>query len=185
MFADHHFGAHSLELESPIGLITLIGTASGLARVLIGSADERDGRPIGSTLNHYHKRNVVQVLDNVAQRIVLHLVGTPQTFEDVVLDLRGVSPFTRNVYQTLQSRVPAGSTVSYGHLAVMCGRPLAARAIGRAMAMNPVPIVIPCHRVVGADGRLTGFSAGGGVNTKAMILEIEAKSYAGRGLTVS
>jgi len=79
--------------------------------------------------------------------------------------------FPRTVYETLRREVGWGETVSYGELAEMAGRPRAARAVGNAMSRNPVPIVVPCHRVVGADGSLTGF--GGGIENKRWLLHHE------------
>jgi len=79
--------------------------------------------------------------------------------------------FTRRVYETVAA-IPAGQSRTYGDIARQLGRPGAARAVGRAMATNPFPVLIPCHRVIGADGSLTGFA--GGVEMKAAMLEMEA-----------
>lgn len=88
------------------------------------------------------------------------------------LDMSTVNQFDAAVYQALR-QVPAGETVTYGELAERVGRPGAARAIGKAMGDNPWPILVPCHRVVAADGKAGGFSAPGGLATKARILTIE------------
>lgn len=88
------------------------------------------------------------------------------------LDLEELRPLPAEVYLLLCS-IPAGRTVSYGELAAMAGKPGAARAIGRIVGCNPIPLLIPCHRVIGADGRLHGFSAPGGVETKKRILDLE------------
>ncbi len=106
-----------------------------------------------------------------------HLEGRSQDFADVPLDLRDVAAFTAKVYRTLQT-VPPGSTVSYGELARTVGSPGASRAVGRAMATNPIPLLVPCHRVLAsAETRsasgLGGFSAYGGVVTKERLLTIE------------
>jgi methylated-DNA-[protein]-cysteine S-methyltransferase len=79
---------------------------------------------------------------------------------DVPLDLDGIDGFRRTVLETLGRDVPWGETVTYGELAVMAGRPRAARAVGRAMAGNPVPFVVPCHRVIAAGGRIGGYGSG-------------------------
>ncbi|MBU1003844.1 MAG: MGMT family protein [Proteobacteria bacterium] len=81
--------------------------------------------------------------------------------------------FSAKVLQTLQQTVPHGQTVSYGQLAVMAGSPKAARAVGRIMATNPWPLIVPCHRVLGSDGALTGYSAEGGLEMKRYLLELE------------
>lgn len=87
------------------------------------------------------------------------------------VDLSNQTPFRREVYAELQ-RVPAGSTTTYGSLAHRIGRPGASRAVGLAMARNPIPIIIPCHRVVGSDGSLTGFA--GGIELKRSLLHLES-----------
>jgi methylated-DNA-[protein]-cysteine S-methyltransferase len=89
---------------------------------------------------------------------------------DAPLDLSGLSDFSQAVLTEL-TRIPYGRTKSYGQVAAAVGRPKAARAVGRAVGANPVPIFAPCHRVVGADGSLTGF--GSGLPTKRMLLGLE------------
>lgn len=84
----------------------------------------------------------------------------------------GGTPFQRRVWQTL-AKVPYGTTISYGELAWRIGNPKAARAVGMANAKNPIPIIIPCHRVIGKDGSLTGF--GGGLDVKQQLLALEGK----------
>jgi methylated-DNA-[protein]-cysteine S-methyltransferase len=95
----------------------------------------------------------------------------------IPVDFRSGTPFQRRVWEELRT-IPRGSTVTYGELASRIGRPGAARAVGAAVARNPVSIVVPCHRVVGADGSLTGYA--GGVERKRAILEIEG-ALVGRG----
>jgi len=90
----------------------------------------------------------------------------------VGLDERGVDAFRRAVYAATRA-IPPGSTVTYGDIARSIGRPDGARDVGAALASNPFPIVVPCHRVVGANGKLTGFSAPGGLATKRRMLELE------------
>lgn len=91
---------------------------------------------------------------------------------DLPLDLRSLTSFQRSVLTTLQ-QIPAGETISYGGLAARIGKPGSARAVGRALGSNPIPIVIPCHRVLAADGSLGGYSGRGGVRTKQALLELE------------
>ena len=92
----------------------------------------------------------------------------------VLLDilLENVSPFHRKVYKAL-CKIPAGKTITYAELAKRAGSPGAARAVGTAMAKNPFPIVIPCHRVVAGNGKLGGYSGRGGVATKKALLALE------------
>jgi methylated-DNA-[protein]-cysteine S-methyltransferase len=89
-----------------------------------------------------------------------------------------VSPFRRRVLETLRREVPWGETVTYGELATMAGKPGAARAVGTAMARNPVPLVVPCHRVVASGGRIGGYGGGAhGVATKRALLERENVTF--------
>lgn len=101
-----------------------------------------------------------------------HFEGRPERFEHVALDLDAVPPFHRKIYVAARD-VAAGETVSYGELAKRIGSAGAARAVGQAMAKNPWPLVVPCHRVLAARGRAGGFSSYGGVVTKARLLELE------------
>ena len=98
--------------------------------------------------------------------------GEPDDLVGIALDTAGVPEFNRRVYAVTRT-VPPGETTSYGAVAARIGEPGAAQAVGRALGQNPFPIVVPCHRVVAADGRLTGFSAPGGIDTKRRMLEIE------------
>lgn len=90
----------------------------------------------------------------------------------LVLDETGLTDFLKRVYDAARA-VPPGQTRTYGQIAAAAGAPGEARAVGQAMGKNPWPIVVPCHRVMGADGKLTGFSAPGGVDTKLRLLSIE------------
>ncbi|MGD9495454.1 MAG: methylated-DNA--[protein]-cysteine S-methyltransferase [Armatimonadota bacterium] len=101
--------------------------------------------------------------------LVEYFDGEPVQFE-LPLDLRGVGAFDLRVLQAC-GRVPYGATISYGRLAQMAGSPRGARAAGRALGRNPLPVVIPCHRVIGSDGRLVGF--GGGLELKRRLLTLE------------
>jgi methylated-DNA-[protein]-cysteine S-methyltransferase len=104
--------------------------------------------------------------------IVAVLDGASLDLAFVDLDERGIDPFRRAVYAATRAIAP-GSTATYGDVAKAIGRPDAARDVGAALASNPFPVVVPCHRVVGAGGRLTGFSGPGGLATKRRMLELE------------
>ena len=107
-------------------------------------------------------------------RLARHCAGEPDGLRDVALDLSGVSEFDSEVLTTLARDVPPGETVTYAELARMIGRgPGASRAVGGAMARNPIPIVVPCHRVLPADGRVGNYSGEGGWETKMRLLRIE------------
>jgi len=108
----------------------------------------------------------------ISERVLEHLRGNPQDFRDVAVDLSAVGPFVRRVY-SLTREIPSGKTVTYGNIAAKMGNASLARAVGRALGMNPIPIIIPCHRVMAAHGKPGGFSAYGGRATKAKLLAIE------------
>ena len=108
------------------------------------------------------------------EALVAVMSGAPVDLGFVALDERGIDERRRAVYAATR-RIPAGATRTYGEIARTIGRtdPEAARDVGAALARNPFPIVVPCHRVVGANGKLTGFSAPGGLETKRRMLELE------------
>jgi methylated-DNA-[protein]-cysteine S-methyltransferase len=108
-----------------------------------------------------------------------YFAGTLREFS-TPLDLRGTA-FQRQVWSLL-CHIPWGETRSYGHVAEALGRPKAARAVGRAVGTNPVAIVVPCHRVLGADGALTGY--GGGLDRKVALLELEGSRMAQRAFDI-
>ena len=104
--------------------------------------------------------------------MVALLRGESSELESIPLDLDGVTPFERSVYEVART-IPAGTTLSYGEIAHRLGVPGAARDVGQAFGRNPFPIVVPCHRVMAAGGKLGGFSARGGVATKRRLLSVE------------
>ncbi|HEX3598119.1 MAG TPA: methylated-DNA--[protein]-cysteine S-methyltransferase [Polyangiaceae bacterium] len=104
------------------------------------------------------------------------LRGEPRALDAVLLDMDGVPPFHRRVYE-LARKIPPGETSSYGDIAARAGSPGSARAVGQALGKNPFAIVVPCHRVVAAGGRIGGFSANGGLATKMRMLNIEGARH--------
>lgn len=107
------------------------------------------------------------------------LAGEDAEFRHVPLDLDGVPPFDRRVYD-IALAIPRGETLTYGSVASRLGEPGAARAVGAALGRNPVPIIVPCHRVLAAGGRTGGFSAPGGAMTKLRLLAIEGAAPGGQ-----
>lgn len=104
--------------------------------------------------------------------IVALLRGEPTDLATVALDMEHVPPFDRRVYEVART-IPAGATLSYGEIAAQLGEPGAARAVGQALGCNPFAILVPCHRVLAAGGKVGGFSATGGITTKLRLLSIE------------
>ncbi len=105
-------------------------------------------------------------------RIQAFLAGARDDFASLTLDESEAGEFDRAVYREARA-IPAGATLTYGAIAARLGDPALARAVGQALGRNPWPIVVPCHRVTGADGKMGGFSAPGGRATKLRLLEIE------------
>jgi methylated-DNA-[protein]-cysteine S-methyltransferase len=110
------------------------------------------------------------VLDDAAAQLDEYFEGVRRSF-DLPLALEG-SSFQRQVWAQLR-KIPFGTTVSYGHVATTLGRSGAARAVGHANARNPIPVIVPCHRVIGSSGQLTGY--GGGLRAKRHLLDLEAQ----------
>ncbi len=106
-----------------------------------------------------------------------YLDGKRTTF-DLPLDMSRMSEFQRRVLG-IALKIPRGKVLTYGDVARAIGKPQASRAVGQALGHNPVPIVIPCHRVLGSDGSLHGYSGGGGIQTKAWLLRLEGASLPG------
>lgn len=113
----------------------------------------------------------------ILRELDAYVNGQKPVWPELSLPMEGLSPFAAEVLQTLRTRVKYGQTVTYGQLAAMCGRPRAARAVGGFMARNPWPLLVPCHRVLGARGALTGFSGGGGLELKAWLLRREGAQF--------
>lgn len=106
------------------------------------------------------------------QRVQDLIRGKAEDLADLELDLSRVSTFQRDVYAITRA-IPPGATLTYGEVARRLGNPALAREVGQALGRNPIPIIVPCHRVLGAGGKLVGFSAPGGTDTKRRLLEIE------------
>jgi len=155
-------------VQTPIGPLLVAATDHGLLRI---SFDPDPDQSLAE-LTRVAGRRVLQApraVDPVRRELDEYFEQRRRSF-DVAIDLRGATPFTAQVLHEL-ARVPYGQTASYGQLATRVGRPRAARAIGMVMNHNPIPIVLPCHRIVGSDGSLTGY--GGGLDRKEHLLRLE------------
>jgi len=150
-------------LDTPIGRLLLAADEQGLR--CIEFEDERQGRRIGPAWY----RGRARLGDTIAQ-LQAYFAGDRHAFE-LELAAEGTA-FRHRVWDELV-RIPYGETISYGELARRVGDPSASRAVGAANGANPLPIVVPCHRVIGANGKLTGF--GGGLPTKQWLIEHERR----------
>ncbi|HUI46997.1 MAG TPA: methylated-DNA--[protein]-cysteine S-methyltransferase [Nitrospirota bacterium] len=108
-------------------------------------------------------------------KVIAHLKGEAQDFSNLPVHFIDISEFMRSVYRSAQ-KIRSGEVVTYSEMAARIGKPNAARAVGAALGKNPIPLVVPCHRVVASQGKLGGYSAPGGVETKAALLELEGVS---------
>jgi methylated-DNA-[protein]-cysteine S-methyltransferase len=155
-------------VDSPVGELFVAATDRGLARISYrpDGMEEAIARTFG-------RRVLRSPLDDVRRELDEYFEGKRQVF-DLPLDLR-VAPFHSDVLAEL-ARVPYGHTETYGALAAKVGRPKAARAVGTVMNRNPIPIVLPCHRIVGANGSLTGYA--GGLDVKLQLLQLEGAMLA-------
>ncbi len=159
--------------DTALGRCAIGWSAAGVFRVLLPSPDEsvtRNTMRDSFTLIEEVKPPKFIVL--AIQRIVALFEGGKDDLRTIDLDMTGVPPFHRAVY-ALAREIPPGETRTYGDLAKGLGDIALSRAVGVALGANPFPIVVPCHRIVGANGKMTGFSAPGGVETKMRMLTIE------------
>jgi methylated-DNA-[protein]-cysteine S-methyltransferase len=154
-------------VESPVGELHVAATGRGLCRISYRGDDWEEQLARG-----YGVRVLRAPLDDVRRELDEYFDGRRRSF-DLPLDLR-VAEFPAAVLDEL-ARVPYGQTDTYGKLAARAGRPKAARAVGTIMNRNPIPIVLPCHRIVGANGALTGYA--GGLDVKRRLLELEGASF--------
>jgi DNA-3-methyladenine glycosylase II len=114
-------------------------------------------------------------IKSLIKRVQAHLAGKPQDFSAVPVYVETATDFMQSVYSAAQ-QIPAGTVLTYAELAAHIGKPGAVRAVGTALGKNPIPLIIPCHRIVASSGKLGGFSAPGGVGTKVTLLACEGVS---------
>ena len=155
-------------VQTPIGDLLVAATQRGLCRIVFDPEPDREAESLARGYGVRVLRSPGAV-DPVRRQLDEYFDGKRYAFE-LRTDLRIEAPFRRDVLTELAA-VPYGATTTYGELARRAGRPHAARAVGVVMNRNPVPIVLPCHRVVGADGRLVGY--GGGLERKQALLRLE------------
>ncbi len=154
--------SHVAVVSSPVGPLTLTGSVGALSGCWFG-ADGDPGWP-GAGLEHG-----LAPLADAARQLEEYFAGTRHEF-DLVLAPRGTE-FQRRVWAGL-CEIPFGETRTYGQLATRLGSPGASRAVGLANGRNPIAVIVPCHRVIGADGSLTGYA--GGMDRKRVLLDLES-----------
>lgn len=154
------------ECTSTQGNLYLAATPQGLAGMWF--TDQRH-LPDVSRWQRHHDTSRQRVLKQTQQQLEAYFAGELQQF-DLPLDLSAGTPFQQVVWQALL-KIPFGQTTSYGALSSSIGKPLAVRAVGTAIGRNPIGIIVPCHRVVGADSSLTGYA--GGLHRKEAFLTLE------------
>jgi methylated-DNA-[protein]-cysteine S-methyltransferase len=150
-------------MNSPVGKLKLVASDKGMVAILW----END-KPSRVRLGELVEDRTHPILTDAEQQLEEYFAGKRKTFS-VALDMRGTS-FQKSVWAALLA-IPFGETRSYGQLAKQLGNPQAMRAVGAANGRNPLSIVVPCHRVIGSSGKLTGFA--GGLETKARLLGLE------------
>lgn len=159
-------GVQSMVISSPFGALRLMASARGLTRIdVVRRAQSSSSRPSGAG---------GKILELAKRELVEYFAGQRRTFT-VPLDLQGTD-FQVSAWRAMQ-KIPYGKTLSYGEQARRIGKPKAFRAVGSANGKNPIPIIVPCHRVLASDGSLGGYSLG--LSMKRKLLALEGVSVAG------
>ena len=154
--------------DSPIGPLLVAASTRGLCRISFDPEPEREVERLSRAFGPRVLRSP-RPLEPTRRQLHEYFEGRRQEF-DLDVDVERLTPFNRRVLEQL-ARVPYGSLTTYGTLAREAGRPRAARAVGTVMNRNPIPIVLPCHRVVGSTGSLVGYA--GGLGRKEQLLRLE------------
>jgi methylated-DNA-[protein]-cysteine S-methyltransferase len=158
--------------DTAIGACGLAWNERGLTRLQLPESDrivtEKRLSANAAGASHPAPAAIEQLIADMQD----YMSGRRVDFASVAIDLTGADPFQRKVYEAARA-VPWGQTVSYGELARQTGSPGAARAVGQALSRNPVPIIVPCHRILAKGHRIGGFSAPGGTITKERLLALE------------
>lgn len=154
-------------IESPIGPLTAAERAGRVCLLYFGT----DGPDVDGLLERWYPGEAKEreALPAVVAILERYFAGEISALDTVPVELNG-TPFQKSVWQALR-RIPGGTTISYAELAKRIGDPAAVRAVGTANGANPVAVIVPCHRVIGSDGRLTGY--GGGLDRKQWLLQHE------------
>ena len=161
--------------DSAVGPLLVAVSDQGVVGIEFGT----DELAFIEELEARHGVKAIRSMEHVSatmSQILQYLSGDRRAF-DLEIDLRDATEFQQKVLLAAAA-VPAGYVVTYGEIAARIGKPQSSRAVGQALAHNPIPIIVPCHRVVAADGSLTGYSGAGGIETKAHLLRLEGATIA-------
>jgi O-6-methylguanine DNA methyltransferase len=159
--------------DTPVGRCGIVWGERGIVGLqLPESTDDKARARIGRRFPDAIETQQTKDIQEAIGLIVPLLEGETSDLSNITLDMERVPDFQQRVYAIARS-IPPGRTLTYGDIAAKLGDKLLARDVGEAMGKNPFPIVVPCHRVVAANGKLGGFSANGGVRTKQRLLAIE------------
>jgi methylated-DNA-[protein]-cysteine S-methyltransferase len=167
-------------IDTALGPCGLSFSQVGLTAIALPEPTEREAREVRARIASARTARVPPFVRKAAALLARHLSGKPQDLSPLQLDLSAHPAFRRRVYEAARTIAP-GSTVSYGELARALGAPKAARAVGQALAKNPLLLAVPCHRVLGANGKPGGFSAPGGAGQKKRLLALEGVDLARAG----
>lgn len=156
-------------LDSPVGMVWVASTEAGICRIALGASDSGAFlRWISKHVRPLQLYEDAELMIGVTSQLGEYFSGARRAFE-LPLDVHGTA-FQRAVWSQV-IRIPYGATATYGDVAQLVGKPKASRAVGMALGANPLPIVIPCHRVIGSGGELVGFGAG--LDVKESLLRLE------------
>jgi len=170
--------SHSHHLfETPLGWMGIAWSDRGVTRVLTPQRDREDCqrrlmRLDGGQTMAVESIALPQAITDAVALLTRYAAGETIDFSPVKIDLEGIETFRLDIYDAAR-RLKFGETVTYGQLAAAAGHPGEARDTGQALGSNPVPIVVPCHRILAAGGKIGGFSAPGGSRTKEKLLALE------------
>ncbi|MEU2543977.1 methylated-DNA--[protein]-cysteine S-methyltransferase [Streptomyces roseolus] len=162
--------------DTPLGPLTLAATDDALVLCAFDDRERAEARIARAGLTAVDAADAagsaqLRILQETRRELDAYLAGRSRAFT-VRMDLRLATPFSRTTMERLDGILPYGETSTYAELAAALGRPRAARAVGTALGANPLCVVLPCHRVVGSGGRLTGYA--GGVEAKRFLLDLES-----------
>lgn len=163
-------------VETTWGPVIVVASRTGLKASVLPRSDQSDPHALVQR-QWPEAMHVPNLLPRLQAQLRRYFEGQPTEFTAPV-DLSDRTPFQQTVLRTCRT-IGFGETMTYGELAELAGSPGAARAVGSVMASNPLPLIIPCHRVLGSSGGMGGFSAPGGVSTKKRMLDLEARALCG------